>query len=305
MAKKYATAAAFKTALEARLRRASAERGVPLGTLQLKFAIERLLARLFRDPSPPWLLKGGFAMDLRFRPHARTTKDVDLSIIVPAGADGPSTAALRERLQAAADIDAGDHLSYRIGEPRRELTNAPRGGARYPCEVVLIGKVYARFQIDVGIGDAAFGEPEELLGDDLLDFAGVAPARALAIPKAQQFAEKAHAYTFPWSGRLNTRTKDLVDLVVLIERGPPEPGAVRSALGATFAARATHPLPAALPEPPAAWAADFPAMAEEAGISTMDYLEAYAIVGRFWASLSASDLVGEARASSPEGDVEV
>src|SRR5262249_21953787 len=83
--------------------------------------------------------------------------------------------------------------------------------------------------------DVAFGDPEELVGDDLLDFAGGAPARALAIPKAQQFAEKAHAYTFPWTGRLNTRTKDLVDLVVLIERGPSESGAVRSALGATSA----------------------------------------------------------------------
>jgi hypothetical protein len=294
MAKKYATAAALKTALESRLRRASAERGVPFSTLQLKFAIERLLARLFRDPSPPWLLKGGFAMDLRFRPQARTTKDVDLSIVVPAGAYAPSAAAVRERLQAAADVDAGDFLGYRIGAPGRELTNAPRGGARYPCEAVFVGKVYARFQIDVGIGDVAFGEPEELLGDDLLDFAGVAPARALAIPKAQQFAEKAHAYTFPWSGRLNTRTKDLVDLVVLIERGPPGTGDVRSALGATFDARATHPLPVALPEPPPAWAVDFPAMADEAGISTTDYLEAFAIVRRFWESLALAEPPGGA-----------
>jgi hypothetical protein len=52
----------------------------PFQTVQLKFAMERLLARLFHAPDPPWLLKGGFAMDLRFRPKARTTKDVDLSV---------------------------------------------------------------------------------------------------------------------------------------------------------------------------------------------------------------------------------
>src|SRR5919204_2322927 len=80
MPRKFGSAAAFKTSLEAHLRKRTEERKVPLSTLQLKFVIERLLARLFRNPDPPWLLKGGFAMDLRFRPRARTTKDVDLSI---------------------------------------------------------------------------------------------------------------------------------------------------------------------------------------------------------------------------------
>jgi hypothetical protein len=41
-------------------------------------AIERLLARLVVDKDPPWLLKGGYAMELRFRPKARTTSDIDL-----------------------------------------------------------------------------------------------------------------------------------------------------------------------------------------------------------------------------------
>src|SRR5690242_20702940 len=201
MAKKFASAAAFKTALEARLRKKAQDQGVPFSTLQLKFVIERLLARLFRDARPPWLLKGGFAMDLRFRPRARTTKDVDLSVsLVPVEEGVGLTAALRDRLQVAVDLDLGDYLTYRIGEPRQELTNAPKGGARYPCEAVLVGKTYARFHIDVGCGDARVGEPERLTGDDLLSFAGISPATALAIPRPLQFAEKVHAYTFPWSG---------------------------------------------------------------------------------------------------------
>src|SRR5947208_9271483 len=121
MARRFGSAAAFKASLEAHLRKLAGGRNTPLSTLQLKFVIERLLARLFRDPSPPWLLKGGFAMDLRFRPLARTTKDVDLSVILLPDADGPTAPALRDRLQAAADVDVGDFLSYRIGEPKREL----------------------------------------------------------------------------------------------------------------------------------------------------------------------------------------
>src|SRR5579883_3151031 len=131
MAKTFGSAAAFKAALEARLRRRAAERKMPLSTLQLKFVIERLLARLFRQPEPPWLLKGGFALDLRFRPRARTTKDVDLSVaLVAAEAGADLLATLRDRLQEAVAIDLGDHLTYRIGEPKQELTNAPKGGAR-------------------------------------------------------------------------------------------------------------------------------------------------------------------------------
>jgi hypothetical protein len=289
MARSFGSASAFKTALEARLRKKSQEQAVPFSTLQLKFVIERLLARLFRDEKPPWLLKGGFAMDLRFRPQARTTKDVDLSVTL-AGVGAPTSSELREQLQAAVDVDLGDFLTFRIGEPRNELTNAPQGGARYPCEAVLVGKTYAKFHIDVGVGDALVGDPEELTGDDVLSFVGIEPARVLAIPKPLQFAEKAHAYSFPWSGRLNTRTKDLVDLVLLIERGPPDSGQIRAALKATFETRGTHPLPATLTPPPPSWAKDFPAMAAEAAISTTDYLEAFAIVNSFWGTLALADL---------------
>jgi hypothetical protein len=147
---------------------------------------------------------------------------------------------------------------------------------------VLAGKTYARFHIDIGCGDAVVGEPERLTGDDLLSFAGVGPATALAIPRAQQFAEKIHAYTFPWTGRLNTRTKDLVDLVLLIERGPPAAADTRAALKATFATRGTHPLPRQLPPPPAAWAAEFGALAGEASLATTDCLDAFAKLANFW-----------------------
>jgi hypothetical protein len=247
--------------------------------------MERLLARLFRSPDPPWLLKGGFAMDLRFRPHARTTKDVDLAVSLATLEPGANLiATLRDRLQEAVDHDLGDCISFRIGEPKQELTNAPKGGARYPCEAVLVGKVFARLHIDVGCGDALVGEPERLVGDDLLSFAGIGPATVLAIPKPQQFAEKLHAYTFPWVGRVNTRTKDLVDLVLLIERGLPEPDDIRKALEATFTTRATHPLPTALRPPPNEWATEFIGMAGEAGLSTTDYVEAFAILERFWSS---------------------
>lgn len=104
----------------------------------------------------------------------------------------------------------------------------------------------------------------------------------MVIPAAQQFAEKVHAYTFPWTDRINTRTKDLVDLVLLIERGKLEASAVRDAAVQTFLKRGTHPIPEALPVPPQQWASDFIAMAQEAEISTADLEQGFRVLDRYW-----------------------
>jgi predicted nucleotidyltransferase component of viral defense system len=284
MARKYRTATAFRMAIEERLQALARERGVPLQTLRLKYVIERLLARLFAEPTRDWLLKGGFAMELRYRPRARTTKDVDLS--AGATVTGGDWVALSERLHAqlqdAAEPDLGDFLQFRIGTGLRELAGAPLGGARYLCEALLAGKVYARFHVDVGVGDAVTGEPERLQGEDLLAFAGIPPAAVLAISRPQQFAEKIHAYTFPWADRTNTRTKDLVDLVLFIETGLDDVARIAAALEATFSTRNTHAIPPSLSPPPEAWRGDFATLATEARLSTCDLLQGFAILDRFW-----------------------
>ena len=61
----------------------------------------------------------------------------------------------------------------------------------------LASKVYERFHIDLGFGDAVTGTPETLVGDDLLAFAEIAPAKVLAVPREQQFAEK--LLPIPWN----------------------------------------------------------------------------------------------------------
>ncbi|HET6247811.1 MAG TPA: nucleotidyl transferase AbiEii/AbiGii toxin family protein, partial [Tepidisphaeraceae bacterium] len=225
------------------------QRGVPLNTLRLKLVIERLLARLFATQDPPWLLKGGYAMELRYRPRARTTRDIDLSCAtVGETALAIRLKAVREQLQTAAAIDPGDYLTFLVEAPATELTGAPQGGARFPCEVLLAGKMYGRFHIDVGFGDEMGSRPETLVGEDLLSFAGIAPGQVLAISKAQQFAEKVHAYTFPWTNRTNTRAKDLVDLIILIEVGAVAATEAAAAVRATFLRRRSHESPKILPE---------------------------------------------------------
>jgi hypothetical protein len=194
MARKFASPAAFKASVEARLKALAQQRGIDLNALRLKLVMERLLARLFALPDPPWILKGGYAMELRYRPRARTTRDIDLTC--SADADTPLAerlSGMRDQLQEAAEADLGDYLTFRIGSPTMELAGAPLGGARFPCEALMAGKLYGRFHIDLGFGDDPGDEPDVLVGDDLLAFANIAPAKVLALPKPQQFAEKIHA----------------------------------------------------------------------------------------------------------------
>lgn len=284
MAKTYKTAAAFRVALETRLSTMAKERGVPLHSLRLKVVIERLLARLFNTANPTWLLKGGYAMELRYRPHARTTKDIDLTMRkdVSTSAKQIRIEEIRDQLQEQAAIDMSDYFQFRIGSARMDLQGAPEGGARFPCDCLVAGKIYAQFHIDLGLGDYQGSSPETLQGEDYLGFAGIGPAQVVAIPKAQQFAEKVHAYTFPWTDRMNTRTKDLIDLVLLIERGKLDIASLSVALRQTFQTRNTHPLPAQLPPPPLQWIADFAAMAIEADLSTRELMKAFQILEQFW-----------------------
>jgi hypothetical protein len=78
-AKIYKTAGAFRTALETRLQMRARAETTDLQRLRRQVAFDRFLARMFsKGPKAayPWLLKGGYAMELRMH-AARTTKDID------------------------------------------------------------------------------------------------------------------------------------------------------------------------------------------------------------------------------------
>ena len=75
---KYASARAFRSALNDRLRE-QAGAGEDLARLQRQLAYERFLTRLFRLVGEAWVLKGGYALELRLGGRARATKDLDFN----------------------------------------------------------------------------------------------------------------------------------------------------------------------------------------------------------------------------------
>jgi hypothetical protein len=264
--KTYATAGAFRRALEERLKGISQTEHVDLNRLRRQVSFDRLLARLFRDDAAPWVLKGGYALELRFK-SARSTVDIDLTVngVTRATGGGESATQVREMLQERASISLDDWFEFLIGPPLMDLTAAPYGGARYSIETRMDGRIFARFHLDAGIGDIVLQPIETTECRDWLGFAGIEKPCVWMISGEQQFAEKVHAYTLPRSSQ-NSRVKDLVDLALLISDGRLDRERVANALRLTFARRATHALPLSLSAPPEDWQTTFKALAEECGL---------------------------------------
>jgi hypothetical protein len=271
--KRYATAAAFRRALEDRLKDIADKESVDLQRLRRQVAFDRLLARLFQAAQPralPWVLKGGYAMELRIK-AARTTKDIDLTMrsVLSSGEkkDDKKNLAMLEKLQEAAALSRDDFFVYTIGEPISDLDAAPYGGARFPVEARVDGRVFVGFHLDVGIGDAVMEPLEIVEGRDWLAFAGIVSPSLYMIPREQQFAEKLHAYTLPRKTAVNSRVRDLVDMVLLVHSGTLSKAKIAEAIRVTFDRRGTHTMPNVVPRPPAEWQKPYDALARECNLS--------------------------------------
>ncbi len=224
---------------------------------------DRFLARVVATFGNAVTLKGGLVLELRIgRP--RTTKDVDLRV-----AGSPDN--LLALLQQCARLDLGDFMTFEVGpdqnHPEIQNDGMQYDGLRFRTECRLGGKIYGQpFGVDVAFGDPLVGDVELVEAPDVLGFAGVQPPKIPLYPIETHIAEKLHAYTVP-RARPNSRVKDLPDIALLASTGTIARGRLRDALESTFTFRNTHPLPAALPEPPTTWAAPYTAMVREDGLT--------------------------------------
>lgn len=265
MTRSYATPLAFKAALEARLHERAARQGRSLNRVRQLLVMERFLARVFPAIGSA-VLKGGLVMELRLD-RARATKDVDLRVSVRADE-------LLDRLQAAGRLDLGDFLVFEVRtdatHPVMEADGLRYDGQRFRAEARLAGRPYGSgFGVDIALGEPIVGTPQELEGSDTLAFVGVSPPRFRVYPVETHIAEKLHAYTVP-RPRPNSRVKDLPDIALLAEAGALDASNLAQAIAETFVHRATHPVPARLPDLPEAWAPVYARMAEEEDLPWAD-----------------------------------
>jgi len=267
MIQSYRTPQAFKMALEQRLRNEALRSGQRMERLRQLLVFDRFLARVFSCFEDTVVLKGGLVLELRLE-RARTTKDVDLRMM--GRADD-----LLFKLQVAGRLELHDYLSFEVRpddeHPVIEAEGLQYEGRRYRAEARLAGRLYGMpFGVDVALAEPLVGEPETIVGNTFLGFAGIEPVAFRVYPIETHIAEKLHAYTLtrprPNSRRNAAQVKDLPDIALLASVGPLQGGRVRIALEKTFLHRATHELPEVLPDPPPSWAPVYERMARMDGL---------------------------------------
>ncbi len=257
----------FRNSLEARLSAQSRRLNQDLERIRRKVAFERLLARLFISNPHIWLLKGGYAMELRFH-IARATKDIDLMLRgFSQIAHHPSQQEqLRELLAEAASYSLPDFFHFRVSEAKKDLEGPPYGGTRFLIESQIGGRRFVRFNLDLALGDLSLEPINHLRVDGWLSEYGLPPIDYYMISAEQQFAEKLHAYTRPMENRVNTRVKDLIDMILLIESGDIDKKQLKDTINKVFKRRNTHPPPEVIISPPFEWKERFEVLAIECKI---------------------------------------
>lgn len=270
----------FRRQFLQRIRNQALRDGIPPQRLQQRIAFERLLARLPADGD--WVLKGGFALELRYGLQSRPTRDIDLRT------EESPVAALDRLRQILAQSTVADRFAFELGAVAREMQGAPQGALRVRVVARLAGLDFVSFHLDLSSGDALVGRPDLLRGSDALQVAGIEPVEFPAYPVVQHLAEKLHAYTLP-RDQVNTRVKDLIDVVIVAAIDTVDAGRLRDSIGATFDTRRTHTLPECLPAPPIAWTQSFASIAATVNLPTPGLMEGHQRASRFWDPI----LVGE------------
>jgi hypothetical protein len=281
---KYTNGAAFRRALEDRLRHRSLQAGVPLVRLRKMVAFDRFLARLIQSSPDGWVLKGGLALQLRLEEGARTTKDMDLLHLAHQND-------IHRALATAGALGMGDWFTFEVAKPVRPAME-DFGGTRFGIRSILDGRIFEEFHLDIGVGDPIVGTIEYLITPALLEFADIQPTVVPCYPITQQIAEKVHALTRPHPSGEVSRVKDLVDILLLAELGEMDGEHLLQALQATFYARQTHSLPIIFPDIPAGWAISFRKIADEVGLSYRSLEDASNAVKRFLNPILSGEVRG-------------
>ena len=125
-AKIYKTAEAFRTALESKAKAESLKSGNTLEAVRAARAFEAFLLRI-KPSGQPLVLKGGFAVYVRFGALTRPTEDLDLAIRKDATSNASGQIKTMHRmLEIVASVELGDFFTFTIGG----VNEKPRRGKR-------------------------------------------------------------------------------------------------------------------------------------------------------------------------------
>lgn len=204
-----------------------------------RYAFERWLYRLGRSEyAERFVMKGAMLFALWTREAPRRTRDLDLLGFGDLSAESIRKAFSRiGRLEVEPDGLSFDEKNM-TAEPIRDETGYQGHTVKFTAN---LGNIRIPLQVDVGIGDAVWPEPEYIIYPTLLDMPG---PRVKAYRQETSIAEKLEAIIK--LGALNSRMKDFYDIVILSDRFLFEGEDLSRAIRETFKARKAA-LPSGLP----------------------------------------------------------
>ena len=259
--REYATPAAFRAAVEAKLRERSRQLGILAYILRRQAGLERLAVRLMKVAPDRWALKGGFALETRLGGHARVSVDLDADHL--RGAE-----AARADLQRAAVAEVGDHFGFAVTGTEKLRAGGLSLAVRYKLDSSIAGRPFEPLQVDVSVAPPVPWDAQAAWRPGLLAEFGLGPIEVWLVPLERQVAEKLHAYTRTYESGGTTRARDLIDLLLIREHGHLDPVALRDAIQHLFSRRATHAVPDRLPPPAPELAVGYRREAEQVNVAS-------------------------------------
>jgi hypothetical protein len=246
--------------------------------------VERILARLQAAEPDAWVLKGGMALEVRLGDRARLTKDIDVGLRSPAG----NAEALHDRLVAALAGDGqGDMFAFSPELPAPLADDTATWRVRIAAR--LAGTPFGRVQLDVALRPFELDATDMLTMPNSLGFAGVPDVQFEVVDLHRHAAEKFHAMLREFGDRENSRVRDLVDLVLLVELDLLDDAKLGAALSRVRTERENVPPPEALPSLPEAWPTRYERLAAELDLASMSFADAEALVAIVWRRAMASE----------------
>ncbi len=283
----YQSPPALRMAIEQRLLNESEATGISLDRLRRRVTYERIVVRLDLAEPDAWVVKGGLALDVRMGGRARATKDLDLGLRENA-IEGNR---LRDRLIEALATDPDeDWFTFAVGPAQQlQADQDARATWRYSVESALAGKQFGTLRLDVAPRTEELEPTDRVPLHNSLAFAGIPSRTVELIDINRHAAEKLHALTRSYGNRPNTRVRDLVDLVLLVENDYLDDDGCRTAIRVTFEQRGTHEIPAELVDPPLAWTDDYALLATDLAIEADSLPTALNLIRSWWTRLDLQE----------------
>ncbi len=204
----------YKTpgALEMAVKEAARKSGQDIGQALQNYYHDRFLERIFSEPNPSFVLKGGRGMLAR-TVNARHTRDTDFLF---RGVDLEEAVSELKRL---ASVDLGDFLEFRFVSAEKIAKDREyRDGYRVVFTPVLGGtKRMNDISVDLVVSQVISDDADIITPASRLKVKGLPIFDYLVYPVTSAIADKVCAtmQIYP-EGRTSSRVRDLVDLIVYL-----------------------------------------------------------------------------------------